>query len=176
MPSGADWESARRLIPAGEYSSDEWQKHYAENPDTLVRMLGDIFRVYKSEERRRAGLGNPNGGRRRSRIDGSLDEIVGILTPKFSMDPFPKAYAEAAGNRSVRQVAPKAAMSHAQLHRLITGQRRASRSDLEAIARALDLHPAYFREWRSVVIQDLVDVVLETNPNISVGMVKELAR
>lgn len=164
------------LCPSGEYSSDEWRKHYADHPDVLAQMLGDIFRVHKAEERKKAGLGNPQGGRRKSQIDGHIDDLLAIISPRLSCQPFAQAYAELAGKRTLRAVALKAGMPHQDLSRKLKGQQPPTRYDLERLANAFDVHPAYFVEWRSFILQELLDVVLAANPNLSISLLRALAR
>jgi hypothetical protein len=174
--AGARWDEARMLCPAGEYTSDEWREHYVDHPDVLMQMLGDIFRVYKAEERKKAGLGNPQGGRRKSQIDGSLDELFAIIMPKLSDQPFAQAYAALFPGRSLRAVCMKAGMPHQDLSRKLKGDQPVTRYDLERLAAAADVHPAYFVEWRTMVITELVSLVLARNPRLSLTVLKALSR
>lgn len=174
--TGARWDEAKMLIPAGEYTSEDWRNHYAEHPDSLMQMLGDVFRVYKSEERKKAGLGNPQGGRRKSQIDGSLDELWSILTPRFSMKPVQEAFDDLRGQRTFRAMALRIGMPAAQLHFKLSGKRPMTRHDLEQIATGLDVHPAYFREWRTMIVQELLEHVFTANPNLSIALLKGISR
>lgn len=174
--AGARWEEARLLCPAGEYTAPEWRQHYADHPDDLMQILGDIFRVYKSEERKRNGQGNPQGGRRKAQIDGSLDELWEIITPKFSDKPIAEAFKDVVGKRSVRAVAMKMGTSHQLLLRKLNGTRPLYREDIEDLAKAVDVHPAYFIEWRVMVVQELVAHVMTTNPNLSIRLLKGLSQ
>lgn len=164
------------LCPSGEYTSQDWRQHYADHPDDLMQVLGDIYRVYKSEERKRNGQGNPQGGRRKAQIDGSLEELWTILTPRFSALPFAEAYRELAGKRTLRAFSMKAGMPHQDLSKKLRGLVPLYREDLERIAKAGDVHPAYFMEWRLMVIQELIAHVVQTNPNLSITLLKGLSR
>lgn len=174
--SSANWAAARELCPAGEYDSTDWHRHYIEHPDVLLQMLGDIYRVYKGEERKRNGTSNPQGGRRKSQIDGSIEDLLAIVTPRFSMDPFPVAFKELLGTRSLRAFALKAGMDFRDLSRKLRGGAKVTRYDYERIARAADVHPAFFVEWRSSVILDLLADVFAARPNLSITMLKALSR
>lgn len=172
----ADWGRARTLAPAEDYSGREWACFLAEHPDTFVQMLGDVYRIYKSEEKKRLGLADPRGGRRKSSIDGNIEELFRILEPTFSSDPFPVSFPIAKGKRSLRQVAMRAKVHPGLISHWLAGRRPIGRHDLEAVAKALDVHPAYFREWRSLVVHEAVDAVFESSPNLSITALKEITR
>jgi hypothetical protein len=53
-------------------------------------------------------------------------------------------------------------------------QRPVTRYDLEAIAKAGNVHPAYFVEWRLLVVQDLIAEVFATQPNLSISLLRGL--
>jgi hypothetical protein len=172
---GADWGRARVIAPVQDYSTGEWVEYWNEHPDVFTQVLGDVYRVYKSEERRKLGTANPKGGRRKSTIDGNLDELWRILTPRFSVDPFPVAFAELLGKRSLRQVELHTGVRHASLSRWATGKREPEVEVLEALAKYFDVHPAYFLEWRVAKIQGLVATVLASRPNLSITLLKALS-
>lgn len=170
--SGAEWGTARSLCPSDEYSTTDWHAHFTDQPDVLLQMLGDVFRVYKSEQRKAAGTSNPQGGRRRNHIEGSLDELLEIVQPKFSVKPFREALQDLLGDRSLNWLATKANQHPRVFRRKISGQRPLSRWDLEVIAKALGVHPAYFLEWRVEVVAKMVTDVLVAHPNRSIGFLK----
>jgi len=181
MAKSANWAKARTLCPPEQYGSTEWLAHYSANPETLTSMLGDLYRVYKSEEEKRNGTANPSGGRRKAHINGNMDELWSIITPQFSTKPFHAAFEELRGKRTVRQYAAKAGMDHRYLSRIVNisaGKpikgRPADRYDLEAIAKAGGVHPAYFLEWRLMVVQDLIAEVFTRQPHLSVNVLRSL--
>lgn len=164
------------LAPAPEYTSEEWRNHYKDHPDVVLDMLGGIFRVYRAQEQKRAGKGNPSGGRRKRAVEGSIDELFSIITPRLSMEPFPQAYAELFPSpRTLRQVAMRSGIPHQALSCKLRGTRPVTRSDLERLAQVADVHPAYFREWRAMALTDMVTSVFEAHPNLSVTMLRKLA-
>lgn len=173
----ADWDSARSLCPPGEYGSTQWVSYYREHPDILTTMLGDLYRVFKSEESKRKGTSNPQGGRRRAHIDGNLDELWSIITPRFALVPFPAAVEQLRGARSFSQIAQRAGMDRRRLSGLIKGLATTvlGRDDLERVAKALDVHPAYFVEWRVAIFQELLVEVFTTCPHLSITAIKELS-
>lgn len=165
------------LCPAGEYTSEDWHRHYEEHPDVLLQVLGDVFRVYKSEERKRNGTANPQGGRRKSQIDGSLEELWQIISPRYADRPFREAAKDLIGTRSIRAFATKAGMTHVDLARKLRDDRYPpTRFDMERIANAGGVHPAYFVEWRTSVLQDLIARVFTASPHLSITLLKALTR
>ncbi len=174
----ADWASARTLCPVEDYRSSQWREHYRANPDVLTTMLGDIYRVFKSEEAKRNGTSNPQGGRRKAHIDGNLEELWQIITPRFSVAPFACALEEVRAGRSYGQIAARAGMDRRRLSGLRAGKETTvlSRADLEAVAHAVDVHPAFFVEWRLMAIQDLLAEVFTTSPHLSIMALKGLSR
>jgi hypothetical protein len=175
---GADWKAARLIAPVEDYSSAEWREHWHEHPETFLQVLGDIYRIYKSEEAKRLGTANPRGGRRRTTIDGNASELWGLVTPSFSMEPFPEAFNALQGTRSLRQVAMRAGMSASSIVRYTDrakDKRTPDRYDLERIAKALDVHPAHFREWRELVVMEFLTGVLTAKPNLSIALLKAIS-
>lgn len=173
--SGARWGEARALNPAGEYGDDEWRQHFTDHPDVLMQVLGDVFRIYKGEEQKRNGTANPQGGRRKSHINGSLDELWAIVTPRFAVVPFPEAFKELQGKRTLRAFALKAGMDHRDLSRKLRGKVPITRYDLERMAKCLDVHPAYFAEWRTMMVTDALTHVLTSSPHLSIRALRALS-
>jgi len=184
VSKNADWARASALCPPERYGSQDWLDHYEANPDILTKMLGDMYRVYKSEEAKRAGTANPAGGRRKAHINGNLDELWSIITPRFSTQPFHLAFTELKGARSLRAFAMKCGIDFRSLSRLVQSsagtlkgrQCPLTRYDLERIAKAAGVHPAFFVEWRLLVVQDLVTEVFANQPNLSISMLRNLSR
>jgi hypothetical protein len=184
VSKNADWARANALCPPERYGSQDWLDHYESNPDILTKMLGDMYRVYKSEEAKRAGTANPAGGRRKAHINGNLDELWSIITPRFSVDPFHLAFAELKGKRSLRAFAMKCSIDYRRLSLLVQTSAgtippgrhsHISRYELEQIAKAGAVHPAFFVEWRLAVVQDLVTEVFASQPNLSISMLRNLS-
>lgn len=171
---------ARAMFPTTKISEDDgWVEYYDRRPDMLKLLLGDIYRITKSNE-----LEVKKTGRRPRAINGNLDELYDMLVPKFAMVPFEKSMPELMGTMSLRAFASKIPMHHVQLSRLISGERqilkphdpRGSMALLEVIAKAGKVSPAYFMEWRQLYVWSVLDEVLGANPNYSIGMVRQLNR
>jgi hypothetical protein len=182
---GANWGAARLIAPVENYTAERWRQHFADHPDSFLQVLGDTYRIFKSEEAKRNGTANPQGGRRKTTIDGNMTELWSLVTPTFSMEAFPEAFAAVQGDRSLRQVALYSGVQASSLvrylgrssrARLATGRRdKPGRYDLERIAKAVDVHPAYFREWRELVITEYLASVLANSPNLSVSLLKAMS-
>lgn len=174
----ADWKAARLIAPVEEYGSEQWRTHWQDNPDAFLQVLGDVYRIYKSEEAKANGTANPQGGRRKTTIDGNIAELWSLVTPTFSMDAFPEAFRAAQGKRSLRQVAMRSGLSPSSIVRFLKHtktKRTPDRYDIERIAKALDVHPAYFREWREMVVSEFLMGVLVAKPNLSISLLKAIS-
>ena len=173
----ANWGKARTLYPSAQYAArDEWSEYFRDHPEALAQMLGDLYRVYKSEEEKRKGTSNPLGGRRKAHINGNLDELWSIITPRFSNDPFPVAVKALIGQESLRSFASRAGMDHRRIAKLMLAREdsKLDRFDLERIAKAGDVHPAYFLEWRVMTVTELLASVFAASPHLSITALKSL--
>lgn len=169
----ADWAAARLLVEPDTYGSTEWLEHYQDHPDVLTKMLGDLYRVYKSEQAKANGTANPAGGRRKGHINGNLDELWEIITPRFAVVPLRQAVDDIR-KVSLRHLALKVGMDRRSLTRILDGELPAERSDLERVAAALRVHPSYFAEWRAMVVQDFLGQLFAAKPNLSIQVLRSL--
>lgn len=173
----ANWQAAKLIAPVEHYDAAQWREHWQDNPDSFLQVLGDVYRIYKSEEAKRNGTANPQGGRRKTTIDGNITELWALVTPVFSVEAFPQAFEAIRNGRSLRQLAIRAGMSKSMVHRY-TGVKPAAtpdRYDIERLSKALDVHPAYFREWREMVVTDLLTSIFLAKPNLSITLLKVLS-
>ncbi len=172
----AQWEQARTLYPSAEYGARAWADYFEAYPDVLTKLLGDTYRVYKAEQAKRDGGGNPAGGRRRSQVNGNLDELWAILTPRFSEEPFAASCKELIGQQSLRAFAMRSGMDHRELSRLLRGVSKPTTYWLECIAKAADVHPAYFLEWRVATVVGILSEAMAKQPALSITAIKSLGR
>lgn len=174
-----NWDQARLLFPSTEYEQRPWAEHLTGQPEVLTKLLGDVYRTFKAEQQRARTQPDPArhaGGRRRSYVDGNLDELWAIITPRYSLLPFPQATRELMDGTSVRQFAARVPMDHRELSRLLRGQTKPSRYWMEAIAKAADVHPAYFLEWRVSTVVGILESVLTERPHLSISALQALGR
>lgn len=160
----ADLDNARQQFPMR--SEAEWVELFDRAPQVMHAILGDIFRETKAEREREEGRARM--GRRPGVVNGSLNELYDMITPRYAMEPFPISVRELIGTTSLRGFAMRAAMSHSVLSRLITGEIPLSKYRLESLAKAGRVAPAFFMEYRELIIVEAVQALLRNRPNVSV--------
>lgn len=175
----ADYSYARAQYPEiDKLDADDWSDFFKERPDVLNRLLGEIYIITKTQEST-----HKKSGRRTRYINGNLDELWNMIAPRYSVEPFADAVRELMGKQSLRAFAAKIPMHHHSLSRLMRGERQivnpndpiSSMGTLEQIAKAGNVHPAFFSEWRSLYVAHAVISVMQENPNLSIGIVGQLA-
>ena len=162
--SGADWENARRWFTTP--TQDQWVARMNSDPDVFTAILSDIFRETKAERERRAGKARI--GRRPKVIDGSLDELWAMITPRYAMEDFPQALTGLREGESDAAFARKVNLSRRTLDHMVSGKVRLEMWRMERIAKACEVSPAYFREYRESFVLTVVAQMLQGNPNLSV--------
>lgn len=156
-------------------SVDEWIALFDRAPHVMHQILGDIFRETRAEEERLHGKARI--GRRPKNIEGSLDELWEMITPQYSSEPFATAVKELIEKSpSLRAFALKAKMNHPTLLRLMSGEMKLDRHRLEQIAKAGGVHPAFFMEYREMIVVEAITTVFARKPNYSIAAYKELQR
>ncbi len=175
----ADYSYARTQYPEiDKLGADDWVEFFQDRPDVLTRLLGEIYIITKTQE-----SPHKKSGRRTRYINGNLDELWNMIAPRYSVDPFAEAVRELMGRQSLRAFAAKIPMHHHSLARLMRGERQivnphdpiSSMGTLEQIARAGNVHPAFFSEWRTLYVAQAVVSAMQNNPNLSIGIVGQLA-
>jgi len=167
--TGEGWKTFMSEHPLAEHSDSEdfWAKYLDENPDVLHRLLADVYQATYGAE-------HPP----------SLDDLWDLMSsPRFSAAPFGEAVMELLGGRSITWLAQQSGMAQPALSRLINGQRpivirndpKTSMQRIEAVARALRVHPSYFEEWRRLWIMSLLDSAFAGRPSLSIGVFRRYA-
>lgn len=171
--SQADFANAKKHFP--ERDIGDWGALFDRQPEVLHKILGDIFRETKAEQDREAGRARI--GRRPKHINGSLDELHQMITPQYAQEPFAAAVKVLIDKApSLRAFAAKVPMHHHTLTRMMRGDLVLERWRLEAIAKAGKVQPAYFMEYREMMIVEALTSYLRARPNVSIGVHKRLAR
>lgn len=180
MVNQADYVGARLRYPEiDKLTQRDWVEFFHERPDVLTKLLGDMYAITKQEE-----SSERRYGKRTRYVNGNLDELWNMLSPRYSTEPFGVAVRELIGAQSLRAFAAKIPMHHYSLTRLIRGERQvvnmgdipASLATLERIAKAGKVHPAFFREWRALTLLGAFHSAMEAHPNLTITLVSELAR
>lgn len=175
----ADYDRARSSYPEiDKLAAQDWVEFFQANPDVFHRLLGEVYIITKTRD----AVGKKSG--RRSRyINGNLDELWSLLSPRYATVPFSAAVREIMGRESLRSFASRIPMHHHSLTRLMRGERQvvnngdpvSSMRLLERIARAGGVHPAFFAEWRTLYVTHAIGAVLQENPNVSISLMGMLA-
>lgn len=161
------------LANAGQFDSlkagvEDWVERFDQRPDIMHAILGDIYRTVRYKDEGRVD------GRRAAVKDGSLDELNAMIAPRYSQEPFPVAVRELIGDRSLRQFAAKVPIDHRELSRFVRGEVSPSRFWLERIAKAGKVTPAFFVEWRTLYVTEVITAVFVERPNLSIGVVRKM--
>lgn len=165
----SDWEKAlaESKVYAGSFDPTFWRTYLIEHPEVLHHILADLHQVAGVDKGR-----PPN-----------LDDLWELVAPTFSDQPFPQAFQNARGARSVRQIAGAVHLHHEQVRRYLDGRLPiikvhdsiGSMRRLELFAKALGVRPAYFMEWRRLWIMSVIDSALESRPNVSVSIYRKFS-
>lgn len=146
------------------FDYEYWDQLIADRPDVLHALLSDLWTVTHGVERRP-----------------TLEDLWQLVEPKFSNEPFARAFREVQGDRSIRQIALHApGITQQRLTDFLNGKRdivkihdvKGSMERLEAVAQSLRVHPSYFVEWRRLWIVTAVDEALALQPNLSTVIYK----
>jgi len=169
----ADFQNAKEQFRMR--TVEEWIALFDRAPHVMHQILGDIFRETRAEEERLHGKARI--GRRPKIIEGSLEELWEMITPQYATEPFPIAVKDLiAKSPSLRAFALKAKMNHPTLLRLMSGEMKLDRHRLTQIARAGGVHPAYFMEYREMVVIEAIGAVFSRKPTYSIAAYKELQK
>jgi hypothetical protein len=170
----ADYAGVRHRYPAVDtLKAADWVAVFQERPDVLHKLLGDLYAITKAQQDE-----TRKSGRRTKHINGTLDELWDMLTPRYSTEPFEIAIRDVMGTQSVRAFAMKIPMHHRSFRRYMMGERRivnplmpeASMEMLESIAKAGNVHPAFFAEWRELAVLAAIQQGLRAQPDLSIQM------
>jgi len=139
--------------------------------------LGDIYVVTKYDDRKRE-TGQRLDGRRTMPRNANLADLWKMITPQFSVDPFPVAFKELQGDRSIRAMGIKTGISDRRLSELLRGDYSHMQLDLyvlDKIAVGCRINPAFFLEWRVLYVQQVLGEIMTERPNLSIGVMKRLS-
>lgn len=144
-----------------------WRTHLTENPDVLHRLLADLYQATHQASSRPP----------------TLEDLWDLVAPRFTNEPFGEAVKRLLDGRSVRWLAREIHIHPVPLSRVLNGERdvvsirdpKGSMSRIEVIARALNVHPSYFAEWRRLWVMSLLDEAFAELPHLSVGVYRKFA-
>jgi transcriptional regulator with XRE-family HTH domain len=150
---------------------EDWASLLTENPKVLWGIVADVVKAAKAGEQDR------KTGRRPAVSVSSLDELYEILfPPSYADQPFPEAftYAMRVRNHSQHSFAAAVGFNQATVSRLVSGRAEPTVELMERIARALQVRPTYFAEYRALKLGQLVTEVLLADPSLSADSLRRL--
>lgn len=103
-----------------------------------------------------------------------LNTVAGMVTPIYSQEPFREAIRPLL-KPSMRGLAQRAGMSVTLLSLMVKGERALTKENLERIAHAARVNPGYFREYRDMVIADMVNEHLAAKPDVHLRIYHHLS-
>jgi hypothetical protein len=167
----ADFQNAKICYPSTAMGETGWLAVFADQPDLLRQILGDVYQVVLAEREREGGV--HRRGRRPKRAPSSRDDLLRMVTPDhWNNLPFPIALRGLLAGRSQRQFAMKVPISQASMSRLLDGSQHPDLAMLTSIAAAAKVPAHFFIEYRALFISQLVCRVLMTNPHIGITAMK----
>lgn len=169
----ADFDNAKRYFK--DPSISDWVEHFDRSPETVQRIMLDIFQAVRSEEAKHNG--KPISGRRRRYLakgEATYDEVMNLALPQYCMEPFPEALRQLQGSMSFLAFANKVGIPRRTLDHMLTGKVKLQAYALERIARVSGVTPAFFREYREMAILVTIADLMEAHPNMSVRWVRAM--
>lgn len=167
-------EAARELYPSCSMGVAEWNAFFQTpaGEQAFGRIVYDIYDELKSQEERNAG--NRRIGRRPQRSAIPLDEVYGIIFPtEFDNQPMREQMRPHVKNQ--RAFAKRANIGQSQLSRILSGHTtELSIEMMESIARACNVRPWRFPEWRAAYIGQLVQETMLASPHLGTRVLKGL--
>lgn len=169
-------EERKRLI-AEKFPSTQslnWEKAFGNNIELLARILQDILKVDVAP----TGRPGPRPNLDRTRAEPDLERLLGkdpAAHPYTSL-PFAEAFRLLVGDRSLRSLANKLAVSKSNLQRWLSGAATPNTDQMERIAAVFDKQPSYFAEYRAVTIAATVGDQLAGDPDFSIRVYERLAQ
>jgi hypothetical protein len=151
--------------------TDSWGEVMAAEPDIMYSLIQDVLKIVQSQ------VDTDRVGRRPAAEAMDYDALWAELFPKrYSEDLFPVALRELMGSLTQGQFAMKVPCSQQALSWILSGKRQASLEMMAACATAGGVSPAFFFEWRTQRIAELVTEAVSADPKTTITMAKRLAR
>lgn len=170
MGRRANWERAKEKFPSHQKGVDHWEAFFDVRPGVMYSMLGDIAKVYTATDDASRRVG------RRPGVMMSLDDLERIISPRYAVEPLSESLPALIAGRSRRAFAARVPCHHSTLQRFIDGSLTPNRSQLEALARAGRVGPAYFAEWRLMFAMEALAAVYDKHPTMSIAAYKLLTK
>lgn len=150
---------------------DRWQEVLTREPDLMVGLIQDVLKIVQSQG------DSERVGRRPAAQAMHYEDMWSELFPeRYSSKPASESLRDLMAPLTQGQFAMKVPCSQAALSWILSGKRQPSIEMLEALARAGNVTPAFFREWRAWRISSLVTAALVDSPDMTTAIAKSLSR
>lgn len=165
------WEKRMKVIRERFPSVQdlEYKKAFDEDLDLFARVLRDILKIDQASP----GRPGPRPSLDQNQATRRMRQFLG---QDYSILPFPEAFKILAGDRSIRQLVVKTGLSRNSIHRLLRGVLDPDAYVMEEVARAFNKSPAYFLEYRQMVITRALLQRMEYSPESTIGIYRKITR
>lgn len=148
-------------------TAQEWEDLFRQVPESFAAVMRAIFAEIEAEEAPRHRHHKAPARQR------TIEDVYGVLYPQFSTEPFAVAI-QPFLKPSLRAFAARSKINLSSLHRMVRGVEPLSLGKIEQIARAAKVAPAYFLEYRQLVITAAIEDQFRAHPAASVSAYKAL--
>ena len=152
------------LGPATTQNRESWDAEFREQPHAMYSILSDIIKVAHARPGRVGQRPMP----KEEEVD--LDTL---LYGEVSNEPLIVALPKVMEGMSERKLAEKVKMSRTQLQRLLKGEYEPDVYLLREIAKAVNVPPAFFLEYRVAMVMMAMHSMMADNPNVATIIYKK---
>lgn len=141
---------------------EQWRELLVDVPGSLGAVLQEVFASHDADQAaRRANLRKPPPRR-------TAQDVHALVFPQYSVEPFAKAV-QPLLKPSMRAIAQRADMSPGFLSQLIAGARALDVYKLQRIAAACRVSPAYFLEYRQMMVLEAISSRIAQSPEAGIA-------
>lgn len=148
---------------------EQWRELLVDVPGSLGAVLQEVFASHDADQlARRADLRKPPPRR-------TAQDVHTLVFPQYSTEPFAKAV-QPLLKPSMRAIADRADMRSGYLSQLISGERSLDVYKLQRIATAARVSPAYFLEYRQMMVLDAISARIAQSPEAGIAAYQAVIR
>lgn len=150
-------------------TAHQWLQRFTETPGALYELLRQLYQEVEAENEREDGV--ERRGRRPSPAGGTMQAIQDMVFPAYAEVPFTQAirpYLKPSQNA----LALRAGINRGTFARILQGREPLDKAKLELIAKAARVSPAYFHEYRLIVLHEEFEKVM--SPRTSIAAYKSI--
>lgn len=145
----------------------DWAEAFRQDPALMGRIINDILKLDAAEP------GKPG---KRPGLDqrDAESRLSAMFEGRYSEQPFAQAFRGIAGDRSIRHIANNTGLNRNTVHRLLNGEQVPDEYEIEAIAKAFNVEPSFFAEYRLAYVIGFLYSKLSQNPDATILFFKKL--